>query len=194
MRVLLIYAHPVETSFNAAVHDCAVRSLTAAGHEVDDCDLYAEGFDPVLSRRERLDYHDERVNRTHAAGYIERLTRAQGLMFVYPTWSMSPPAILKGFLDRVMVPGVAFDLTDDGKLTPRLTNIGRIGAAVTYGQKRLAAEWFGNPSRRLVTRYVKFFTGPGTRTTFLAFHNVNVPDEARRRRHLDRVAREMARF
>jgi NAD(P)H dehydrogenase (quinone) len=63
MRVLVLFAHPVETSFVAALHRAAVDSLRQAGHEVDDCDLYAEGFDPVLSRQERIDYHDLDINR-----------------------------------------------------------------------------------------------------------------------------------
>jgi putative NADPH-quinone reductase len=57
MRVLVIYCHPVETSYNAALHHSVLEGLRSAGHEVDDCDLYAEGFNPVLSREERLGYH-----------------------------------------------------------------------------------------------------------------------------------------
>ena len=53
MRVLVLYCHPLDDSFNAAVHRAAVETLRAAGHEVDDCDLYAEGFDPVLRRDEQ---------------------------------------------------------------------------------------------------------------------------------------------
>ena len=60
MNVLVLYAHPVETSFNAALHRLIVERLTADGHAVDDCDLYAEDFDPRLTRAERLAYHDPR--------------------------------------------------------------------------------------------------------------------------------------
>ena len=67
MRVLVIYSHPVETSYSAAVHAQVVGSLRAAGHEVDDCDLYAEDFNPVLSRAERLGYHDVPSNRQPVA-------------------------------------------------------------------------------------------------------------------------------
>ena len=58
MRVLVLYCHPLGNSFNAALHRAALQALADAGHEVDDCDLYAEGFDPVLSPQERSDYHD----------------------------------------------------------------------------------------------------------------------------------------
>ena len=72
MRFLVIYAHPVKDSFVSALHQCAVTALKGAGHEVDDCDLYAEGFQPVLSREERIAYHNVGANHGHAAKEIER--------------------------------------------------------------------------------------------------------------------------
>jgi putative NADPH-quinone reductase len=73
MRVLVVFAHPVETSFQAALHRTVVASLEKAGHEVDDCDLYAEAFNPVLSREERLHYHDIPANRVNVEPYVQRL-------------------------------------------------------------------------------------------------------------------------
>ncbi|MDP3896467.1 MAG: NAD(P)H-dependent oxidoreductase, partial [Mesorhizobium sp.] len=58
MKVLVLHAHPVETSYNAALHRLILERLSARGHEIDDCDLYAEDFDPRLTREERLHYHD----------------------------------------------------------------------------------------------------------------------------------------
>jgi NAD(P)H dehydrogenase (quinone) len=66
MRFLVIYAHPVEDSFQAAVHRCVVKALAESGHDVDDCDLYAEGFLPVLNRDEWRVYHDTFANRNLA--------------------------------------------------------------------------------------------------------------------------------
>ena len=76
---------------------------------VDDCDLYAEGFNPVMSAEERRHYHDATRNRAPVAGYVERLLAAEALILCHPTWCFGPPAILKGFLDRVLMPGVSFD-------------------------------------------------------------------------------------
>jgi putative NADPH-quinone reductase len=58
MRILYLYAHPLPESFHAAIRDAAMRGLAEAGHWVDLCDLYAEGFDPVLGVAERRGYHD----------------------------------------------------------------------------------------------------------------------------------------
>ena len=62
MRALVLYAHPVPDSFSAALHRTVVSTLDSRGWEIDDCDLYAEGFNPVLTEEERRNYHDETIN------------------------------------------------------------------------------------------------------------------------------------
>ena len=126
MRILVLYSHPVETSYNAALHAQVVASLVDAGHEVDDCDLYAEGFDPVLSREERLGYHDVPSNRRRLQSHVDRLQRAEALVLCFPTWCFGLPAMLKGYFDRVFMPGVAFDLSDPAHVRPSLTHLRRL--------------------------------------------------------------------
>ena len=135
MRALVLYAHPDPASFGAAVHETLVSALRRAGHEVDDCDLYAEGFDPVLSREERVGYHDLSSNRTNVAGYVERLLRAEALFLCFPVWNYGYPAIMKGYFDRVFLPGVSFKLAD-GSIRPNLWNIRRLTAVTSYGGSR----------------------------------------------------------
>ncbi len=120
MRVLVVYAHPVETSLAAALHRAVVDALTEAGHQVDDCDLYAEGFQPALTRAERLDYHDTSCNRAAVDTYVERLLDAEAFVVVCPVWNFGFPAILKGYFDRVFLPGVSFRL-ENGAIYPNLT-------------------------------------------------------------------------
>jgi NAD(P)H dehydrogenase (quinone) len=165
MRVLVVYCHPVETSFHAALHQEVLKNLRAAGHEVDDCDLYAEGFNPVLSREERLGYHDVPANRLPLAPYVERLQWAEGIVFCFPTWCFGLPAMLKGYFDRLFMPGVAFDISDPANVKPMLTHIKRISAVVTYGRPRWMAMYMGDPPRKIVTRYMKRLTGQGARWT-----------------------------
>ena len=78
MRILVLFAHPVETSFASSLHAKVVEVLRATGHKVDDCDLYAEGFDPVMSRQDRIDYHNVAVNRRKVAPYVDRLLAGLG--------------------------------------------------------------------------------------------------------------------
>jgi putative NADPH-quinone reductase len=139
MRVLHLYCHPVPESFHGALRAAALAGLARAGHEVDLLDLYAEGFDPVLGAEERRAYHDLARSRHGLEGYIERLQRAEALVVQFPAWCFGPPAMLKGFFDRLFMPGVAFDLGDPARVRPLLGNIRRVAGIVTYGRPRLAA-------------------------------------------------------
>ena len=192
MRVLVVYAHPLEDSFNAALHRTVVAALQASGHEVDDCDLYAEGFNPVLSAEERRHYHDETRNRAPVAKYAERLLRAEALVLCHPTWCFGYPAILKGFLDRVLMPGVSFRLDAQGKVHPALTHIKHLAAVVTYGRPRYMALWMGDPPRRLLTRYLYWLTGKQAARLYLGLYHMNMATEVQRRRFLARVDNAVA--
>ncbi len=194
MRVLVVYCHPVETSFHAALHREVLENLRAAGHEVDDCDLYAEGFNPVLSREERLGYHDVPGNRLPLQPYIDRLQWAEAIVFCFPTWCFGLPAMLKGYFDRLFMPGVAFDISDPAKVKPMLTHIRRISAVVTYGRPRWVAWYMGDPPRKIVTRYMKRLTGQGARVDYHAHYHMNVATEPQRKRFMARVGQAMARF
>ncbi|GAB4182486.1 MAG: NAD(P)H-dependent oxidoreductase [Thalassobaculales bacterium] len=194
MRVLVLYAHPLPDSFHAALHAAAVDGLSRAGHQVDDCDLYAEGFNPVLSAEERRHYHDLTRNRAPVAGYVERLQAAEALVLCFPVWCFGPPAILKGFLDRVMLPEVSFSIAPDGKVSPKLTQLRRIAAVTTYGRPRWMAWYVGDPPRKLVTRYLNAVSGRRARIDYLALYHMNVADQAARSAFLARVGRHFAGF
>lgn len=193
MRVLVLFAHPVETSFSAALHRVTVEALKASGHEVDDCDLNTEGFDPILSRAERIGYHDLTVNRAHAGPYVERLLAAEGLVLVYPVWNYGYPAILKGFFDRVFLPGVSFTLVD-GKLQPALHNIGKLAAVTTYGGSRVKTILMGDPPRRLFQRSLRLNIRPGAPARYLALYDMNRATEARCTGFVAKVKRVMQAF
>jgi putative NADPH-quinone reductase len=194
MRVLVIYSHPVETSYGAALHEQVVASLRAAGHEVDDCDLYAEDFNPVLSRAERLGYHSIPSNRLPVQRYVERLEWAQALVFCFPTWCFGLPAMLKGFFDRVFVPGVAFDMSDPRNVKGALTHIERISAVVTYGRPRWTAFLMGDPPRRIITRYLRVLTRGRAKIDYHAYYHMNVATRPKLERFKARVGVAMSRL
>lgn len=193
MRVLLVFAHPVETSFGAALRDRVIAAL-APRHEVDLMDLYAEGYDPVMSREERLGYHAIPGNQAPIAPWLARLQAAQALVFCFPAWSFGPPAILKGWFDRLMVPGFAFHLQPDGKVVGGLTHIEKIAGVVTYGQTRTRALLMGDYPRKIVRRYLRRNIGMHKPAPFLAHYAMNVSTNDTRTAFLQRVGREMERF
>ena len=158
MKTLVLYAHPCPDSFNAAVHETVVQTLLARGWDVDDCDLNAENFAPVLTEPERRSYHDVPANIAPVQGYVDRLQAAEALVMVFPVWNFGYPAILKVFLDRVFLPDVSFKLHNGG-VRPGLTNIKRLAACTTYGGTRFRAWMNGDPPRKCVTRAVRYACG-----------------------------------
>ena len=193
MRVLVIYAHPVETSYAAALHATVLQALRTR-HDVRDLDLYADGFDPRLSRDERLYYHDTAANVAPVAKYVDLLRWAEAVVFCFPVWCFGLPAILKGFFDRVLIPGVAFDI-DGAKVTPRLTHIRRIVAVTSYGRARWMVRFsIGDLPRAHITRYFRWFCGKDTGVSYLAHYHMNVSTDATRARFLARVQQTLAAF
>ena len=191
-RVLVLFAHPCPESFSAALHGMVVETLARRGWEGDDCDLNAEGFSPVLTEAERRAYHDAPVNTGPVASYVDRVRAADALVMVFPVWNFGYPAILKGFLDRVFLPGVSFRL-EDGKVKPNLTHIRRLAAVTTYGGTRLRALLVGDPPRKCVTRAVWHVCRP-RKTRYLALYDMNRASDSTRAGFLDRVGREMREF
>ncbi|WEK06449.1 MAG: NAD(P)H-dependent oxidoreductase [Candidatus Devosia phytovorans] len=175
MRVHVIHAHPVETSYNRALFQAAIDGLTEAGHEVDALNLYDEDFPAVLSREERLGYHDVPGNLTPAVKpYVDRLRAAEALVIVHPVWNYGYPAILKGYFDRIFLPGVSFVMHgggDRGKLKPSLTNIKKVAFVTTYGGNRLRTWVMGDPPRRIATRWG--WATFRTRPDYLALYDMN---------------------
>ena len=191
MRILYVYCHPLPESFHAAIRKEVLRALNEAGHQVDLLDLYAEKFDPVLSEEGRRHYHDISRNRAGLESYIARLTSAEVLILQFPTWCFGLPAMLKGFFDRMIMPGVAFDLSDPARVKPMLLNIKRIVGIVTYGRPRYMALWMCDPPRNIVKRYVRWFTGRKARVDYHALYHLNVANDAQRAAFMDRVYRAL---
>jgi NAD(P)H dehydrogenase (quinone) len=193
MRVLVLHSHPVEESYGAALYRQTVASLETAGHEVDGCDLYAEKFDPVLSRHDRLIYHDYPKNTELLEPYVERLRRAEGLVIVTPVWNFGFPAMLAGYFDRVWLPGVSFELVD-GKVESRLRHIKKLAAVLTYGATPFRAFVAGNPPKKIVKRVLRAQIDPLKPVTFLAHYDMNNCTPQTRAHFMSRVKTAMERF
>lgn len=191
-RALVLFAHPCEESFSASLHGVVVETLTAKGWEVDDFDLNAEGFSPVLSAAERRAYHDVGVNETPVADHVARLRAAEALVLVFPVWNFGFPAILKGFFDRVFLPGVSFRL-ENGFVKPNLTHVRKLAAVTTYGGTRMRALMAGDPPRHVVKRAIWHVCRP-EKMRYLALYDMNRATDGDRQRFLTRVQGEMERF
>jgi putative NADPH-quinone reductase len=190
MHVLVVYCHPVAESFAAAAHRTVLEGLAEAGHVVTDVDLYAERFDPVMSRQERLDYLNTERNERLVERYDAQLAVAEALVLVYPAWWYGMPAMLKGYFDRVWLPGVAFDVTADGKVnTDRLNRLRRILVVTTYG-----GSWWmvrvalGDPARKLIGRAVRALCARGCRVRSCVHYGMDRATREELRKFLRKVS------
>ena len=130
--VMVLVAHPRADSFNHALAKAVAARLHTLGYAVAWHDLYAEQFDPILRPGEAYtsgdqaslvaEVSDDPLLRRHR----QELQEAMGLVVVHPNWWGKPPAILTGWLDRVLVPGVAYQLAEGGDLPRSLVQVRRL--------------------------------------------------------------------
>lgn len=160
MNVLVFLAHPNRDSFNHAIARRVVSTLKYNGHGALFHDLYAEKFDPLLT-------HQEITGRTPLDKkiriYCDELSESDGLVFVHPNWWGQPPAILTGWIDRVLRPGVAykFEEGDGGGGIPRGLLSGKIAVVfnTTDTPNKREIEFFGDPLDKLWKQCIFEFCG-----------------------------------
>lgn len=150
MQISVILAHPDPESFNAALAAAAVTALKKNGHTVCFHDLYAEKFDPLLFHNE---FARTAVLPEHIQQHCGEIAAADGIVIVHPNWWGQPPAILKGWVDRVIRPNIAyrFDEGDSGEGVPR--GLLKARTAIVLNTSNTAAERedtvFGDPLQRI---------------------------------------------
>ena len=186
MHVLIVHCHPEPGSFNAALRDVAVAVLERQGHTVEIADLYAQGFDPVegpahfaeradaqrfAALTEQRHAHDTGALPADVRQELERLERADLVIFQYPLWWHGPPAMLKGWLDRVFVYGGRYSgrmRYDAGYFRGR-----RAICSVTTGAPRPAFSRYGRNGHMehlmLPMHYSLYYVGYDVLPPFVAY-------------------------
>jgi putative NADPH-quinone reductase len=194
MQALVVVAHPCADSFTHAAAGRAAAGLKAGGHAVEIVDLYALGFRVAMSPQERQAYHGETpLIDEHTRDHARMVRSADCLVFVYPTWWSGLPAMLKGWLERVMVPGVAFEFDErSGKVRPGLRHVRRLVGISSYGSPRWSVMLVNDNGRRTITRALRMSCGLRARPTWLALYGIDTSSETRRRQFLDQIEAKMA--
>ena len=146
MNIYLVLAHPGKGSFNHAIADAAATALRRNNHSVTLHDLYGEGFDPLLPGNE---IPAESVLPALVAKHCQEIAQADGIVVVHPNWWGQPPAILKGWVDRVIRPGVAYNFLD-----------GDNGEGVPIGLLKAQAAVVFNTSNTDPARELRVFGDP----------------------------------
>lgn len=194
MNVLVVHCHPVPDSFGAACRDRALAGLAAGAHDVRVTDLYADGFEPAMSLAERATHAEPGVA-PELQRYADDLAWAEALVLVYPTWWGAQPAMLKGWIDRVWVAGVAWELpVGTAVLRPLLTNVRRIVVVTTHGSPKRLNALQGEAGKRTAFRSIRLMCSKRTRTTWCAMYGLDRADASARVAFLARVERTLAKL
>jgi putative NADPH-quinone reductase len=189
-----VFCHPDPDSYGAAIFRTACQALREAGHELRIIDLYAEGFDPVFRLEEKRSYlTDTAQNIAGVALHVEALQWAEGWVAIYPTWFYGLPAMLKGWLDRVWLPGVTFQVATAKKRTIRgeLQNIRRFVGITTSGSPWWWLRVIGDPGRSLLMKGLRPLYARGCRMSWLQLHDMNHATAADREAFLAKVDRSL---
>lgn len=197
MKVLVVFAHPREDSFARAAAATVVETLTGRGDTVKFVDLYRIGFQPCLTEAERGAYNsDAPLIADDVRPLLDDLFWAEALVLCFPHWWYGLPAILKGWFDRVWLPGHAFHLDlRTGVIRPGMTHIRKLGVVTSFG----APWWFitlvlRNPTRAILFRGCGRLFAPGFKHLWLAQYSMNVSTPKTRARFLARIGDRFARF
>jgi NAD(P)H dehydrogenase (quinone) len=135
MKVLIVYTHPNPKSFNHAILESFTAGLKEAGHTYEVSDLYAQGFDPCLKGPDFAQFTGGQMP-ADVVKEQQKVTAADALVFIHPVWWWMPPAMTKGWYDRVLSAGFAYGISEQGQPMGLLKNIQKVLLiSTTMGQE-----------------------------------------------------------
>jgi NAD(P)H dehydrogenase (quinone) len=194
MNVLVVYAHPeASESFNAYLLRRVTETLQPR-HNVRVLDLYATNFEPRLDEVEWRGQLGSAIPAADLVEHIDALRWCDRLVFIYPTWWSGQPSMLKGWFDRVWVRGVAYEVTDSGKLRGLLTNIKRVAVVTTHGSSKLVNVAEGEVGKQLMQRSLGPLMSRRRVTTWLAFYTIDRSTNQQRTAFVAKVERYFSRW
>jgi len=175
------------------MRDAAVRGLQSAGHEVTVFDLAADGFDPVMPLHEWEKYMNrEFVDDPTLRRYIDVVLQSEIMVFVYPTWWSGLPAQLKGWLERVLVTGVAFRFNSSDRVRPGLTELRRIHVISTFGSPKLYVRLVNDNGRRILTRALRLCGKHRVKTSHQGLYALDTSTDESRNKFLHDIEKKTA--
>jgi len=187
MKISLILAHPNRQSFNHAIANIALKQLRDNGHKVFFHDLYKENFDPLLAHGETF---KDAILTEEIAKHCREIAGAEGIVIVHPNWWGQPPAILKGWVDRVIRPGIAYEFLegDSGEGVPKglLTAKAAVVFNTSNTEKEREREVFGDPLETIWRNCIFGLCGI-TNFSRRTFNTVVTSTEVQRKKWLDEV-------
>jgi len=159
MKAVIVFNHPYEGSYCNAVLHAVTAGLAKAGHEIDLIHLDKDNFDPVMRAKDLEAFAKakfEKINTLQALdpmvlNYKQQLENADHLIFIFPIWWELMPALTKGFIDKVVFPGVTYDYEKEIKMVCRLKNLKRLTVITTMNSPSIVYRLvFGNAIKKAI--------------------------------------------
>ena len=194
MKISIILAHPNRESLNHAIAAAAIDALKSNNHDVNFHDLYEEGFDPVLPN---LEIEKDVPLPNNIERYCLEIAGADGIIVIHPNWWGQPPAILKGWIDRVIRPGVAYEFLEGDKGDGIPNGLLKARAALVFNTSNTPREReekvFGDPLETLWKNCVFGLCGVEDFYRKM-FRTVVISSKAERQKWLDEVKDVVSRY
>lgn len=185
MKVLIIYSHPYDKSFCHAIMESVKKSALKAGHEVEVLNLDEDGFNPVMTGEDLLGFRNHEIVDEQAKAYAAKVRAAEHLVFIFPVWWELMPAMMKGFIDKVIFPGTTYEYTRSGYgMKSILKHQKKTTVITTMNTPKPVYKFiFGNPLRGALIKGTFKKTGMKN-VEWISFHMVKASSEKTRKKWL----------
>lgn len=195
MKTLVVFNHPYEGSYCNAILEAVQSGLKKGNHSMDLIHLDKDNFDPVMRGKDLLAFVQAR-NDTETAlskvdqqvlDYKRRLEEAEHLVFIFPIWWELMPAMTKGFIDKVIFPGIAYGYSDNGRMVSRLKNIKKITMITTMNSPSIIYKLvFGNAIKKSLLRGTFWKIGSPNRK-WISLNEVKNASDRKRKQWLQKI-------
>lgn len=195
MRTVIVFNHPYEKSYCNAILKAVIRGLEKAQHEIDLIHLDNDGFNPTMTKSDLKAFVEHKPVDPQVIDYNNRLEKADHLMFIFPIWWDLMPASTKGFIDRVLTPGVVYDHHSRGfGLVPLLKNLKSVTIITTMNKPKLMYSlMIGNLIKKAMLNNV-FRTMGYKNLKWISYCSVKVVSNEKRVRWLNDLEKRFAKL
>ncbi len=188
MRIVIVFNHPYDGSFCNAILSSVKRGVSKAGHEVDIIHLDKDNFNPTMTADDLLAFRNKKSIDPKALEYIQRLKAADHLVFIFPIWWELMPALMKGFIDKVVFPGAFYDYTKSGyRMIPLMKNIKSTTVITTMNTPSIIYKFiFGNAIKNSLIKGTFKKTGC-KKIKWMSFNMVKASTKEKRAKWLEQI-------
>ncbi|EAC6450099.1 NAD(P)H-dependent oxidoreductase [Listeria monocytogenes] len=191
MHTIIIYNHPYKGSFCHALLEATKKGAKAAGHTVDVIDLDSDGFNPVMSGQDLSAFRNHKASDPQAIDYANRIKKADHLVLIFPIWWELMPAMMKGFIDKVIFPGLTYNYTKSGYgMVSTLTTIKSTTVITTMNTPKIMYKFiYGNAIQKALIKGT--FKKSGIKNVkWQSFNMVKASSDATRKKWLERIEKK----